>query len=65
MWLLCPSTVLSNSNSNTNEADNTAYGVSAAHTQSNPTTGDNLSDALGDSSRVVISDTEEDLKDPS
>ncbi|GKC82160.1 ribonuclease H-like domain-containing protein [Tanacetum coccineum] len=34
----------SNSNNNTNEADNTAYGVSAAHTQSNPTTGDNLSD---------------------
>ncbi|GJR95002.1 hypothetical protein Tco_0267176 [Tanacetum coccineum] len=32
----------SNSNSNTNEVDNTAYGVSAAHTQSNPTTGDNL-----------------------
>ncbi|GJX53686.1 hypothetical protein Tco_0282055 [Tanacetum coccineum] len=26
-----------NSNSSTNEADNTAYGVSAAHTQSNPT----------------------------
>ncbi|GKC18676.1 putative ribonuclease H-like domain-containing protein, partial [Tanacetum coccineum] len=34
-----------NSNSSTNEADNTAYGVSAAHTQSNPTSGDNLSDA--------------------
>ncbi|GJS47251.1 ribonuclease H-like domain-containing protein [Tanacetum coccineum] len=31
-----------NSNSGTNEADNTAYGVSAAHTQSNPTSGDNL-----------------------
>ncbi|GJT73454.1 ribonuclease H-like domain-containing protein [Tanacetum coccineum] len=31
-----------NSNSNTNEADNTAYGVSAAHTQSNPASGDNL-----------------------
>ncbi|GKE77984.1 hypothetical protein Tco_1544104, partial [Tanacetum coccineum] len=30
------------SNSSTNEADNTAYGVSAAHTQSNPTSGDNL-----------------------
>ncbi|GJU57664.1 ribonuclease H-like domain-containing protein [Tanacetum coccineum] len=29
-----------------NEADNTAYGVSAAHTQSNPTTGNNLSDAV-------------------
>ncbi|GJU61152.1 hypothetical protein Tco_1238918 [Tanacetum coccineum] len=34
----------SNSNSSTNEADNTAYRVSVAHTQSNPTTGDNLSD---------------------
>ncbi|GJR58728.1 putative ribonuclease H-like domain-containing protein [Tanacetum coccineum] len=34
-----------NSNSSTNEADNTTYGVSAAHTQSNPTIGDNLSDA--------------------
>ncbi|GJR88085.1 putative ribonuclease H-like domain-containing protein [Tanacetum coccineum] len=34
-----------NSNSNTNEADNTAYGVSAAHTQSNPKSGDKLSDA--------------------
>ncbi|GKF73450.1 ribonuclease H-like domain-containing protein, partial [Tanacetum coccineum] len=34
-----------NSNSNTNEADNTAYGVSSAHTQSNPTFRDNLSDA--------------------
>ncbi|GJX10452.1 hypothetical protein Tco_0200311 [Tanacetum coccineum] len=50
--------VSSNStNSNTNEADNTAYGVSAAHTQSNLTFRDNLSDAvicaflLGDSSR--------------
>ncbi|GJZ81731.1 ribonuclease H-like domain-containing protein [Tanacetum coccineum] len=32
----------SNSNSSTNEADNTTYGVSAAHTQSNPTSGDNL-----------------------
>ncbi|GJX07587.1 hypothetical protein Tco_0195519 [Tanacetum coccineum] len=31
-----------NSNSITNEADNTAYRVSAAHTQSNPTSGDNL-----------------------
>ncbi|GJX00324.1 hypothetical protein Tco_0184237 [Tanacetum coccineum] len=30
------------SNSNTNEADSTAYGVIAAHTQSNPTFGDNL-----------------------
>ncbi|GKC47462.1 ribonuclease H-like domain-containing protein, partial [Tanacetum coccineum] len=35
-----------NSNSSTNEADNTAYGVSAAYTQSNPTLGDNLSDAV-------------------
>ncbi|GKF46406.1 hypothetical protein Tco_0136208, partial [Tanacetum coccineum] len=32
------------SNSSTNKADNIAYGVSAAHTQSNPTFGDNLSD---------------------
>ncbi|GJS44179.1 putative ribonuclease H-like domain-containing protein [Tanacetum coccineum] len=32
----------SNCNSSTNEADNTAYGVSAAHTQCNPTSGDNL-----------------------
>ncbi|GJZ84767.1 ribonuclease H-like domain-containing protein [Tanacetum coccineum] len=32
----------SNSSSSTNEADNTTYGVSAAHTQSNPTSGDNL-----------------------
>ncbi|GKC43630.1 hypothetical protein Tco_1061352 [Tanacetum coccineum] len=36
MWLF------SNNNSSTNEADNTAYEVSAAHTQSNPTSGDNL-----------------------
>ncbi|GJV60711.1 ribonuclease H-like domain-containing protein, partial [Tanacetum coccineum] len=36
----------SNSNNNTNEADNTTYGVSAAHTQSNPTSGDNLSDVV-------------------
>ncbi|GKF58787.1 hypothetical protein Tco_0172324, partial [Tanacetum coccineum] len=35
-----------NSNSSINEVDNTAYGVSAAHTQSNPTFGDNLSDAM-------------------
>ncbi|GJZ18505.1 putative reverse transcriptase domain-containing protein [Tanacetum coccineum] len=35
-----------NSNSSTNEADNTAYGVSAAHTQSNPTSGDKLSDDM-------------------
>ncbi|GJS56223.1 hypothetical protein Tco_0629585 [Tanacetum coccineum] len=36
----------SNCNSSTNEADNTAYGVSVAHTQCNPTSGDNLSDAM-------------------
>ncbi|GJV74675.1 putative ribonuclease H-like domain-containing protein [Tanacetum coccineum] len=35
-----------NSNSSTNEADNTAYGVSSAHTQSSPTSGDNLSDTM-------------------
>ncbi|GJW79744.1 hypothetical protein Tco_0143719 [Tanacetum coccineum] len=35
-----------NSNCSTNEADTTAYRVSAAHTQSNPTSGDNLSDAV-------------------
>ncbi|GKF51148.1 hypothetical protein Tco_0147615 [Tanacetum coccineum] len=35
-----------NNNSSTNEADNTAYGVSADYTQSNPTSGDNLSDAM-------------------
>ncbi|GJU32073.1 ribonuclease H-like domain-containing protein [Tanacetum coccineum] len=37
------------SNTSTNEADNTAYGVSDAHTQSNhvnPTSGDNLSDVV-------------------
>ncbi|GKF84095.1 hypothetical protein Tco_0248993, partial [Tanacetum coccineum] len=34
-----------NSNSSTNEADNIAYGVST-HTQSSPTSGDNLSDAV-------------------
>ncbi|GJX85295.1 putative ribonuclease H-like domain-containing protein [Tanacetum coccineum] len=34
------------SNSSTNEADNTAYGVSAAHTQSSPTSEDNLSDVV-------------------
>ncbi|GJS94035.1 hypothetical protein Tco_0801003 [Tanacetum coccineum] len=33
-----------NNNSSTIEADNTAYGVSAAHTQSNPKSGDKLSD---------------------
>ncbi|GJX97353.1 hypothetical protein Tco_0353151 [Tanacetum coccineum] len=36
----------SNSNSSTNEADNTTYGISAAHTQSNLTSGDNLSDVV-------------------
>ncbi|GKE95887.1 hypothetical protein Tco_1580742 [Tanacetum coccineum] len=36
----------SNCNSNKNEADNTAYGVRAAHTQCNHTSGDNLSDAM-------------------
>ncbi|GJU08767.1 putative ribonuclease H-like domain-containing protein [Tanacetum coccineum] len=35
-----------NSNSSTNEADNTAYEVSAAHTQSNHAFGDNLSDVV-------------------
>ncbi|GJZ80743.1 putative ribonuclease H-like domain-containing protein [Tanacetum coccineum] len=35
-----------NSNSNTNEADNTAYGVSVAHTQSDPASRDNLSDVV-------------------
>ncbi|GJS86256.1 40S ribosomal protein S17 [Tanacetum coccineum] len=33
-----------NGNSSPNEADNTAYRVSAAHTQSNPAYGDNLND---------------------
>ncbi|GJR93361.1 putative ribonuclease H-like domain-containing protein [Tanacetum coccineum] len=42
-----------NINSSTNEADNTAYGVSAAHTQNNPTSGDNLSDALDVNSQRV------------
>ncbi|GJY75157.1 hypothetical protein Tco_0480273 [Tanacetum coccineum] len=36
----------SKSNSNTNEADNTTYRFNTAHTQSNPTTGDNLSDVV-------------------
>ncbi|GJU92578.1 hypothetical protein Tco_1317334 [Tanacetum coccineum] len=35
-----------NSNSSTNEADNTTYGDSVAHTQSNPASGNNLSDAV-------------------
>ncbi|GKC63826.1 hypothetical protein Tco_1096424, partial [Tanacetum coccineum] len=34
------------SNSSTNKADNTAYGVSVAHTQSNPASRDKLSDAV-------------------
>ncbi|GKB86948.1 putative ribonuclease H-like domain-containing protein [Tanacetum coccineum] len=34
------------SNSSTNEADNTTYGFSDAHTQSNSTSGDNLCDAV-------------------
>ncbi|GKA25519.1 hypothetical protein Tco_0711628 [Tanacetum coccineum] len=38
--------VSSNSTNSTNEADNTAYRVSAAHTQSNPASGDNLSDVV-------------------
>ncbi|GJR85643.1 putative ribonuclease H-like domain-containing protein [Tanacetum coccineum] len=33
-----------NNKSSINEEDNTAYGVSTAHTQSSPTSGDNLSD---------------------
>ncbi|GJS62663.1 putative ribonuclease H-like domain-containing protein [Tanacetum coccineum] len=36
----------SNCNSSTNRADNTTHGVSAAHTQCNSTSGDNLSDAM-------------------
>ncbi|GJZ17290.1 hypothetical protein Tco_0553413 [Tanacetum coccineum] len=36
----------SNCNSSMNEADNTAYGVSVAHTQCDSTSGDNLSDAM-------------------
>ncbi|GKF78224.1 hypothetical protein Tco_0230694 [Tanacetum coccineum] len=36
----------SNCNSNTNEADNTTYRVSDAHTQCNPTSRDNLSDTM-------------------
>ncbi|GKE82445.1 ribonuclease H-like domain-containing protein, partial [Tanacetum coccineum] len=35
-----------NSNNSTNEADNTAYEVSTTHTQSSPTSGDNLSDVV-------------------
>ncbi|GJQ95151.1 hypothetical protein Tco_0006290 [Tanacetum coccineum] len=38
--------VSSNSTNITNEADNIAYRVSVAHTQSNPTSRDNLSDAM-------------------
>ncbi|GJT40627.1 hypothetical protein Tco_0940492 [Tanacetum coccineum] len=40
------STNSNNNNNNTNEADNTTFEVSTAHTQSNPTSGDNLSDAM-------------------
>ncbi|GKD55524.1 ribonuclease H-like domain-containing protein, partial [Tanacetum coccineum] len=36
------SSTSTNSNNSTNEVDNTAYGVSTAHTQSSPTSGDNL-----------------------
>ncbi|GKB27707.1 hypothetical protein Tco_0867108, partial [Tanacetum coccineum] len=36
----------SNCNNSTNEAGNTAYGVSAAYTKCNPTSRDNLSDAM-------------------
>ncbi|GKF01829.1 hypothetical protein Tco_0028752, partial [Tanacetum coccineum] len=36
----------SNNNNITNKADNTTYRVSATHTQSNPTSRDNLSDAV-------------------
>ncbi|GJX73299.1 ribonuclease H-like domain-containing protein [Tanacetum coccineum] len=36
----------SNRNNSINEADNTAYAVSAAHTQCNPTSRNNLSDAM-------------------
>ncbi|GJV58938.1 putative ribonuclease H-like domain-containing protein [Tanacetum coccineum] len=39
-------TTAEENNSGTNEADNTAYAVSVAHTQSNPTFGDNLSDVV-------------------
>ncbi|GJU07527.1 ribonuclease H-like domain-containing protein [Tanacetum coccineum] len=35
-----------NSNSSTNKANNTTYGVSVAHTQTAPTSRDNLSDAV-------------------
>ncbi|GJT49093.1 hypothetical protein Tco_0975250 [Tanacetum coccineum] len=42
----CKNLSLSIGDSSTNEADNTAYGVSATYTQSNPTTGDNLSDVV-------------------
>ncbi|GJS27156.1 hypothetical protein Tco_0487776 [Tanacetum coccineum] len=43
-----------NSNSNTNEADNTAYEVSAAHTQSNLASGDNLSDVGKEINRRTV-----------
>ncbi|GJR08373.1 ribonuclease H-like domain-containing protein [Tanacetum coccineum] len=42
MWLLC----LQQHEHTQDEAYNTTYGISAAHTQSNPTSGDNLSDAV-------------------
>ncbi|GJR66878.1 ribonuclease H-like domain-containing protein [Tanacetum coccineum] len=43
MWPLCLHIALTgNNNSSINEADNTTYGVSVAHTQSNPTSRDNL-----------------------
>ncbi|GJS73153.1 ribonuclease H-like domain-containing protein [Tanacetum coccineum] len=41
-----------NNNSSTNEANNTAYGVSVAHTQSNPTSGDNLRSSSSSDSEV-------------
>ncbi|GJX88560.1 ribonuclease H-like domain-containing protein [Tanacetum coccineum] len=43
---LSSSSTNSNCNSSTNEADNTAHGVSATHTQCNSTSGDNLSNAM-------------------
>ncbi|GJZ59485.1 ribonuclease H-like domain-containing protein [Tanacetum coccineum] len=46
MAFMSSNTTNSNCNSSTNEADNTAYRVSVAHTQCNSTSGDNLSDAM-------------------
>ncbi|GJU54538.1 putative ribonuclease H-like domain-containing protein [Tanacetum coccineum] len=43
-----------NSNNNTNEVHNTTYGVSDAHTQSNPTSGDNLSDVISEMAMLTI-----------